>query len=109
MGAAILVFMRRLRPGARGWIATAAFITVVDWWLIRHNHDTLSTVFGESLHHPLQRWPVMVTWAVITIHLFSGLLPVRWRHRMRKLDPLGLLARLMEKTRIVVDEKLPGG
>ena len=88
--------MGKLRPGAWAWAGLAAYVATTDAWLLRHGRETLSQVFGEALRHPIKRIPVIALWAIITLHLFSSLLPSGMRKRLQRVDPIGRLARALE-------------
>lgn len=89
-----------MRPGGYGWLSLVGFVTIVDAWLIRHGHATLSTVFGDALDHPIQRLPVILIWGLLTIHLFSRIIErvaPRAHKLLSKYDPISRIAHLMEK------------
>lgn len=90
----------RISPGGWGWIFLAVYVAFVDAWLIRHNKATLSEVFGYALEHPVRRLPVVSVWVFLTLHLFACFLPVRWRNRLGKYDPLHRAARWIERKAI---------
>lgn len=85
-----------MRPPARAWLSLAGFVAAADAWLIykanrtgdSYRYATMSNAFGEALAHPKRRWYVIVSWGVLTAHLFGRFLP-RWT---RHIDPIGLLA-----------------
>lgn len=86
-----------MRPPARAWVTLAVFVTAADAWLIYRSNKTkdttkyatMSTAFGDALKHPKRRWYVMVSWVVLTAHLF-GVFLLQW---MKNLDPIGALAK----------------
>ena len=88
--------MARLRRGGWGWIGLAVYVAAVDAWLIRARQHTLSEVFGDALKHPARRWPVVMAWVAITLHLFGELIPDRLRRCLSPIDPIGVLARVIE-------------
>jgi len=88
--------MPRVRRGGWGWIGLAVYVAAVDVWLIRARRPTLSQVFGDALKHPARRWPVVVAWVAITLHLFGELIPPRLRSALSPIDPIGALARAIE-------------
>jgi hypothetical protein len=65
------------------------FVFAWDSIAIKGGGETLSTAFERSLHHPLSRWPVVLTWAAVTIHLFGRFPP--------KVDPFQLLRKVLER------------
>lgn len=88
--------VREHNPGAWGWAGLWAFVAGYDIWAIRNDKPTLSETFGVALKHPIKRWPVMLAWGGLTLHLFAELLPEEVRKRLAPVDPLGQLARLIE-------------
>lgn len=71
-------------------------IIVIDSVLIRTNNPTLSEVFGDALKHPIKRWPVIVTWGLVTSHLFGEMMPEPLRSKLGPYDPIGYVARKIE-------------
>ena len=88
--------MARMRWGAWGWAGLAVYVAAVDVVLIRKQRPTLSEVFGDAVSHPVRRWPVVVAWVAITLHLFGELIPDRLRSALSPIDPIGALARAIE-------------
>ncbi len=92
--------MVRLRPGGWAWVGLAFYVTIVDVVLIKLHqkhgqpYTSMSEVFGDGVKHPINRWPLMLTWTLITLHLFGHLIPDRFS-AFKKLDPIGFLARLL--------------
>lgn len=80
----------RIRHGGWAWIGLTAYIIAVDAWLIRHNHDTMSIVFGDAILNPRKSKLIITLWVLITLHLFANILhiPEEWT----KYDPIGWLA-----------------
>lgn len=56
-----------------GWLALTALVVTYDVWAIRTHHDTMSKGFWRGVHSPTLRWVVVPAWALLTIHLFTGL------------------------------------
>jgi len=88
--------MPRMRAGAWGWVGLWGYIVTYDAWLIRRRKATLSEVFGEAVRHPVKRWPVMVAWVAVTLHLFSELIPEPMKRRLAPIDPIAAMGRLIE-------------
>lgn len=86
--------MRKIRPGGRAWIELALFVSLRDSLLIYRKQATMSEVFGDALQHPIRRWPTVVSWCVITLHLFGCMIPEKLCF-VKKFDPIGALARLL--------------
>jgi hypothetical protein len=84
----------KIRPGGWAWFGLAAGVAAVDFVLIETDHETMSEVFGDALKHPVHRWPVILVWAGLTLHLFGNLLP-SWLRPLKKLDPISNLARAL--------------
>lgn len=86
--------MRRIRPGGWAWIGLTAGIVVMDYALIAKNQATMSEVFGNALSHPIKRWPVTITWFVLTLHLFGMLIPRKVAF-IKRFDPISGIARAL--------------
>lgn len=84
----------KIRPGGWCWIGVAVGVFIADAVLIETKHATMSEVFGDALKHPHRRWPVILAWGVLSLHLFGNLLP-RIASPIKRLDPIGYLARLL--------------
>ena len=76
--------MKTIKSGTAGWIVLAALVVGWDYGVaLRGEGETLSNAFRRATRHPFARWPVILAWAVTTVHLF-GWIP-------RKVDPFVLL------------------
>jgi len=82
-----------LSPGAKAWIGLAGYVIVRDAILIYREEKTMSAVFGEALNDPSRKWPVLVAWGFLTLHLHREVLP----SIVAKLDPLGNGHKLLVK------------
>lgn len=88
----------KVRPGTWGWAGLAFYVLIIDTILLRlkkskgNPYCSLSEVFGDSLKHPRNRWPIIVIWLLLTAHLFGNLVPSRLEF-VKKMDPIGFLAR----------------
>lgn len=71
-----------LRGGTLGWLLLAAFVTLWDIFA----EETLSTSFWRAVQNPKRRWPLILLWVYITLHLFHGI-PERF-DPLRRLDVL---------------------
>lgn len=85
----------KIRAGGWAWLGLTGYVTLSDAALIRGGKPTMSRVFGDSLEHPVRRWPVMVVWGALTVHLFSNVFPVRARKALRVVDPIHYIARAL--------------
>lgn len=65
--------MRKLSPGAAGWVAVGAVVVAAE--LI--DSRTMSEAFSEAARHPQWGIAVLAAWAILTGHLF-GVLPPRY-------------------------------
>ena len=65
----------KLTPGAKAWCGLAGYVILADAYLIARRERTMSSVFGEALMHPTKRWPVLVTWGFLSMHLHKAILP----------------------------------
>jgi hypothetical protein len=66
--------------GDRAWLGVLCYVVAYDAWAMIHGRETLSHSYYRAIQHPLRRWPTVLVWAVLTLHLFH-LIPDR-------LDPL---------------------
>jgi hypothetical protein len=53
-------------------LCVALLVGGYDLWALRTRRETMSAGFHRALRHPLSRWPVVVSWAYLTAHLFVG-------------------------------------
>lgn len=82
-----------LSPGSKAWIGLAVYVVVADGYLMVNQKKTMSAVFGDALNHPLRRWPVLVVWGFLSMHLHREVLP----GVATKIDPLRNGARLADQ------------
>lgn len=74
--------MRRLSPGAAGWVSVAAVVIAAELL----DERTMSDAFTAASRHPVGRPVILTAWAVLTAHLFGVLPPERdpihlfWKH-----------------------------
>ncbi len=80
---------RRLFKAGWGWTGLATYIVIYDSWATKTNRDTMTEVFRRASHHPLRRWPVVLTVGLVVSHLF-GWIPTR-------LDPIHHLGEGMKR------------
>lgn len=77
--------MRKLRPGTWGWVGLVGYVAAVDGYLIyrqargRPEYCTMSTSFKEALDRPWRRWQLLLSWFIVTVHLFPVVLPAKYR------------------------------
>lgn len=64
---------KRAANGAWGWTLLAGYIGIYDTWALTTGRETLSSAFGRTMRHPAKRWPTLVVYIVITLHLFDRL------------------------------------
>jgi len=90
----------KLKPSGYAWVGLVLYVTGVDIILLRLKkvrgfpYRSMSEAFGEALKHPWKRWPIIVSWIVLTLHLFGVFIPERFE-KFRKLDPIGFIANLV--------------
>lgn len=90
--------MAKVTSGSKAWAGLAAYIVSYDIYAISRKKDTLSMAFYEALKHPVKRWPVILIWTYITVHLFKFL--------PDKFDPLRMFGAMQELAEIRSDELL---
>lgn len=82
----------KVKPGGWCWLIMATQVSAMDFWLIYKQKSTMSEVFGAALRHPLRRWPIILSWTILTLHLFSCIMPI-WMTKLKHIDPIGIAAR----------------
>lgn len=89
--------MRKLRPATKAWVGLTAYVVIADTYLIyqetkhREGYCTMSTAFEDALRHPAKRWPVSISWALLTLHLFDLVLP----EKLKPYEPITGIGRLV--------------
>jgi len=63
--------MNRPHPATYAWAGLAFYVLAADVALIKSERLTMSSVFRDARYHPYKRWPVTLSWAVLTLHLFT--------------------------------------
>jgi hypothetical protein len=93
--------MKRHRPASLAWFGLVSYVVVVDVYLItqeingRDGYSTMSTVFKEAVRHPVKRFPLLLAWATLTLHLF----PILYPERYYKYEPITFIGRHISGTR----------
>jgi hypothetical protein len=62
--------MKRLSPGATGWVAVGAVVVLAELL----DERTMSAAFLAASRHPVGRPVIFAAWGILTAHLF-GVLP----------------------------------
>lgn len=65
--------MKRLSPGAAGWVSVGAVVVIAELLDAR----TMSEAFRSASGHPVGGPVIFASWAILTAHLF-GVLPARY-------------------------------
>lgn len=87
----------KLKPSGLAWIGLVLYVTIIDILLLRlkkqkgYPYRSMSEAFGEALRHPVKRLPIIISWVVLTLHLFGTLIPKRFS-KLKNLDPIGFIA-----------------
>ena len=63
--------------GDAAWAGLAAYVIAYDAWAILTGRETLSASYYRAVQHPLRRWPTLIVWVLLTLHLFH-LIPERF-------------------------------
>ncbi len=80
--------MQPPHPASYAWAGIVGYVIAADAILIKSHRKTMSAVFREAIHHPSKRWPVTISWVLLTAHLFTK----------TKYDPISLVGKwLAEK------------
>jgi hypothetical protein len=77
--------MAYLSNPSKAWLGLVGFVIVSDAVLIKIKDRTMSSAFRDAIHHPRRRWPVSISWALLTLHLFTR----------TKYDPISIAGRLL--------------
>jgi len=66
-----------VKPAHYAWFGLVVYIISADVTLIvferkgYHRFYTMSSAFRNALSHPWKRWPVIIVWSLLTLHLFD--------------------------------------
>ena len=77
--------MKRLSPGAAGWVAVGAVVLAAELL----DERTMSDAFREASRHPVYGPVIFAGWAVLTAHLIGVIPPhvdpieLLWKHVLR--------------------------
>jgi len=83
--------MQKQASGVWGWLLLLAVVVAWDVVALRTEKvDTLSGAFYKALQSPVRRWPTVLVWAVLTMHLFQ------WPKFLKRLDPFQFLERIAQ-------------
>lgn len=90
----------KLKPSGYAWLGLVIYVTCIDILLLRlkkrhgQPYRSMSEAFGEALKHPWKRWPIIVSWGVLTLHLFGVFIPDKFE-KFKNLDPIGFIANMV--------------
>jgi hypothetical protein len=62
--------MKRLSPGATGWVAVGTVVVIAELL----DERTMSEAFRAASRHPVGKPVIFTAWGILTAHLF-GVLP----------------------------------
>jgi len=103
----------KLRPAGWCWLGLTVYVINADAFLIyneragRTNYYTMSSAFRDAVKHPRKRWPIILAWLALTLHLFDFIIPIK----IRQYDPLRMagsgLSRFVFRPKEVVQELTP--
>lgn len=63
--------------GDVAWAGLTLYVVAYDAWAMLHGRETLSSSFFRAVQHPIRRWPTVLLWVIVTLHLFH-LIPERY-------------------------------
>ncbi len=66
-----------MTEGDRAWTGLAAYVVAYDLWALLHGRETLSSSYYRATQHPVRKWPTVVVWLTLTLHLYH-LIPERY-------------------------------
>jgi len=90
----------KLKPSGMAWAGLVVYVTMIDIFLLKmkqkkgYPYRSMSEAFGEALNHPVKRFPIIFSWAVLTLHLFGTFIPEKF-YRIKKLDLIGFIANVV--------------
>lgn len=82
--------MKRPHPASYAWAGIPVYVIIADTLLIKNKRLTMSTVLRDASRHPKKRWPVTISWALLTAHLFTK----------TKYDPISVAGRWLANKQI---------
>lgn len=91
-----------VKPAHYAWFGLVVYITAVDIALVslegrgKEEFYTMSTAFRSGLAHPVHRWPLIVAWTLLTLHLFDFFFP----EKVRQYDPVRLVGGRVKARRL---------
>jgi len=87
----------KLKPSGLAWVGLVVYVTIIDILLLKmkqikgNPYRSMSEAFGEALKHPWKRWPIIISWSVLTLHLFGTFIPDKFT-ALKRFDPIGFVA-----------------
>lgn len=66
-----------MTEGDTAWAGLLAYVIAYDLWAMTQGRETLSASYYRAIQHPLRRWPTVLLWLVLTLHLFR-IIPERF-------------------------------
>lgn len=66
-----------MTEGDTAWAGLLLYVVAYDAWAMLQGRETLSASYYRALQHPIRRWPTLLLWLVLTLHLFH-IIPERF-------------------------------
>lgn len=77
--------MAKLAFGTKLWLSLVGLIVGADFYALWTGKETFTEALGRALENPKRRWLVILSWSIVTKHLFAN-------RYFKYLDPIGVLA-----------------
>lgn len=77
--------MAKLAFGTKLWLSLVGLIVGGDVYALWTGKETFTEALGRALENPTRRWMVIVSWIIVTKHLFAN-------GYLKWLDPIGIMA-----------------
>ena len=62
-----------MTSGDKAWLGLAGYVLAYDLFAALTGRETLSSAYWRAVQNPWRRWPTIVFWGYLTVHLFHGL------------------------------------
>jgi len=77
--------VEKIAFGTKLWLLLVGLILGGDVFALWTGRETFTEALGRALEHPRRRWLVILSWTIVTKHLFLN-------EHFKYLDPIGVMA-----------------